>query len=408
MEYFDYIGTGGFIIECQDGGVLGVTKQQSERMQLLSPFFHTCFQNDMVERQHSILRKPDWTLAVARYLVEILTKGQTALPSLELYQQVMEAGDQVLVDLRLCSFVNYQEPALHKEHRFLELVSDPDTYFCFTLKAVVTSQQWLQLLDQGIVLNRESTNYVVKLHSEDEELSAHQEKSMQIWDREPSEYLVYAKYVIQAMLLICNVLSLRTDSEFSVIPSLESGENERSCICFETATAIPAEHLEWIGRLAGREAYDRFGVSAVTYETVRHKKKTMRYTVLGSFDVLKRSMEPLGNEVDCCEPLNEQQTGPQSEDLILGDDARDSQMSCCMLIDNPTPDTLGRFVSACQLAKDFPGIIYFDLQFNRFFCRVSLRDLHIMVTYMGDYSTTAKICGPFLMQELSSEDVIHY
>lgn len=399
MEDFDYIGTGGFIIECQCGNALGVTKEQSERLQRECPFFQSCFKHDMIERQKGVLQKPDWTLAVARHLVEVLVKGRTALPNLELYQQVMEAGDQALVDLRLCSFVNYMDPTLQRDHRFLDLVSNPET-FCFTLKANVTSLQWLELLDKDIVLNRESTNYVVKLHN-DQVLSEHQMNSKRMLDTQLSEYLVHAERPVQAMLMIRDVLAASQSRDLRA-PPLAHGSctEERFSIYFETTKTIPREHHQLIARLAGGEAYIRTCADASEFQTEG-------YTVRASVDVLKRAIEPL-----ICPDETKQSNGieqqPDDTSVHIDDTVAkaipNSFIPCSLRIDHPTPDTLGRFVNACQLAKDFPGTLGLDVSINRFFCRKSLQDVYIILSYMADYSTPAKISGTFVLHELSSED----
>ena len=158
MEDFDYIGTGGFVIECQGNDILGLTQEQAAKVLQGCEFFQRCFGHDMMEGNSKIIRKPDWTIAIARHIIEALTKGWTTLPSLELYQQVMIAADQALIDLRLCNFINYMDATHSKHTRFLDLVTDQTKYYCFTLKAKVSSDHWLKLLEKEILLNRDHTS----------------------------------------------------------------------------------------------------------------------------------------------------------------------------------------------------------------------------------------------------------
>lgn len=331
MEDFDYIGTGGFIIECQGGDLLGVTREQAEIVRNECIFFEKCFHHEMLESKESFVRKPDWTLAVARHLVEALTKGRTALPSLELYQQVISAADQALIDLRLCSFVNYMDATHSKYTRFLELVSDEEKFFCFVLKAKVTSDQWLKLLDTGILLNRRNTNYVLKIHK-DRALTQDQMISRRNLDTCFSEYRVHANRSIHAILEIRDALA--DSAELNKSPG---HHEEQFCVYFETAESIPKEHNDLIDRLAGGQAYIRTCADAAEYQTEG-------YTIRASLDVLKRSIEPL---IDGSSRL----------------------IDCSLRVDNPTPDTLGRLINASQKAETFPGTIGLDVTINRYFCR---------------------------------------
>lgn len=367
MENFDYIGTGGFLIECQGGDILGVTKEQATKIQNECVFFQKCFGHDMMERQSRILRKPDWTLAIARHLVEALTKGRTTLSSLELYEQVMTAADQALIDLRLCNFVNYMDATHSKHTRFLDLVSDVDKYFCFTLKAKIASDQWLRLLEGGILLNREETNFVVKVHK-DQALTKEQMLSRRNLDSRFSLFRVHADRSIQALMQIRKVLN---DSSQATSRTCNSTEEECS-VYFETTECIPKNHHELIDRLAGGQAFIRTCADAAEFQTEG-------YTVRASLDVLKRSIHP----------------------LVQGSNA---MIDCSFRIDNPSPDTLGRLINASHQAETYPGTIGLDVALDRYFCRKTLKDVYNMLEYMADFSKTAKVSDDFTVHILSSEE----
>ncbi|KAL3912000.1 MAG: hypothetical protein SGILL_007059, partial [Bacillariaceae sp.] len=173
MVDYSYIESGGFLIVCgtvAEGGdkkeqVLGITKEQAHVLLTKCPFFEKCLSDSssvgennnadepstntaitMKEAQDRIIHKPDWPLAIARHFVEAITKGKTAVPTLELYEMLMAAGDQALVDFRLSSMVNYMD-ACAKDNEFLRLVHFDLQRFRF--QANVTGDQWLQLLDQN-------------------------------------------------------------------------------------------------------------------------------------------------------------------------------------------------------------------------------------------------------------------
>ena len=98
-----------------------------------------------------------------------------------------------------------------------------------------------------------------------------------------------------------------------------------------------------------------------------------------SFDVLKRSIEPLV-------------------------DGKNGMIDCSLRIDNPSPDTLGRLINASQKAETYPSTIGLDVTMNRYFCRKTLKDICIILDYLADYSMTARVQGDFDVHVFSSED----
>lgn len=368
---YDYIGTGGFIIECgEEREVVGVTKEQADSIIENCPFFEKCLGTDrdhnddeesrsigMRESTTRIVRKPDWSVAVVRHFVEIMTKGKTTLADLELVETLLVAGDQSLADLRLSSLVNYVDMC-PRYNDFIRL-ADP-SYFKFRFEAVITSDQWLELLNRGILLFREETNFVVQLYKE-QTLTQEQLLSRRQLDNQRSEFLVHSDQSIHAICEIQNCLAKASDR--TVL------KDETFSIYFETTESIPKEHHQLINRLAGGEAYVRTCADAGEHQTEG-------YTVRASLDVLGRAIQPIDEE---------------------------RVVHCSFRIDHPTPDTLGRFINACQKANDYPGTLGLDASINRYFCRKSMKDIGIVLEYMRDYSSSSKISGDFRVFSLSSE-----
>lgn len=370
---FDYIGTGGFLIACgENSEILGVTREQAELATRNCPFFDKCLGPNTTEGEEEqggilamkeatsrIIHKPDWSLAIARHFIEILTKGKTTLPTLELVDGILAAGDQSVVDLRLSSMINYLDPC-SKDNKFCSLV-DP-VFFRFRLRGVVKSDQWLELLNKDILLYREETNYVVQLYN-DRVFDREQSLSRRKLDTRTSDFLVHSERPIQAMFELQKCLSMTSkDSNHAT--------EELFCIYFETTETIPKEHHELIDRLAGGEAYIRTCADAAEYQTEG-------YTVRASLDVLARAIQPI------------------QEDTVI---------HCSFRVDCPTPDTLGRFVNACRRLSDYPGTLGLDASINRYFCRKSMKDVKAVLEYMKDYSRSSKLSSSdFQLFLLSSE-----
>lgn len=375
---FDYIGTGGFLLECLDGELLGITKEQAVVIRLESAFFDNCFRHGTVESSEGVLRKPDWSIGIARHIIEALVKRRTTLPNLELFQQLMDAGDQACMDLRLCSMVNYIDPTLYADSKtkFLALVDEEK--YCFTFRGNIKSQEWLKLLEENILLNRKDTNYVVQLCNDEiterEPTSPRTMAAHLKLDSKVSDYLVHAHRTLEAMLKIEGVITKIMKANCAW-PPLE--QEEKFSIYVETTKAIPKEHHELIDRLGGGEAYVR------TCADASESKSTEGYTITGSFDVLLRALEPM---------------------IPLEADRVKANVECSLRIDHPSPDTLGRLVNACQQAQDYPNTIGLHALAGRYFCRKTIRDIHRMLTYLADFSTKSCIRGNFTVFELSSED----
>eukprot|EP00533_Pseudo-nitzschia_delicatissima_P002687 CAMPEP_0116110664 /NCGR_PEP_ID=MMETSP0327-20121206/18030_1 /TAXON_ID=44447 /ORGANISM="Pseudo-nitzschia delicatissima, Strain B596" /LENGTH=283 /DNA_ID=CAMNT_0003603839 /DNA_START=74 /DNA_END=926 /DNA_ORIENTATION=- len=279
-----------------------------------------------------------------------MTKGKTTLP--------VAAGDQSLADLRLSNLVNYIDPC-SRDNDFTRLVHQ--SFFRFSFEAVVTSDQWSDLLDRGILLYRQETNFVVQLYK-NQELDPGQSLSRRQLDNQHSEFLVHSERSVQA---VCEIQKCLTNDS----TRNGNGRDESFSIYFETTESISKEHHQLINRLAGGEAFIRTCADAVEHQTEG-------YTVRASLDVIGRAIKPVDEE---------------------------RVIHCSFRVDNPIPDTLGRFINACQRVEDYPGTLGLDASMNRYFCRKSMKDIRRVLDYMRDYSTPSKVSGGFKLFSMSSE-----
>jgi hypothetical protein len=79
------------------------------------------------------------------------------------------------------------------------------------------------------------------------------------------------------------------------------------------------------------------------------------YTVFGLFYILRHALRPLA------ETNNK-------------DDEEDAPRYCSLRVNNPSPDTLGRFVNACQRCRDFPNTMGLAAPTHLYFCKKTVRD----------------------------------
>jgi hypothetical protein len=381
MNDFDYIQDGGFVIECKDGQFVGVSKEQGDVIQSESEFLAGCFRHGTMEACSRVLKSPDWSVAIARHIIEVLYKGKTTVSTLQLYEELIQAGDYACLDLRLCSLVNYLDVTDKEGTQLFSTLVDPSKYR-FRFRAKVESSQWFQLLAKNILLYREETNFVVKV-GKTEVLDQMGVKARKRLDTRTSEFLVHTDQTIKAVLQIAKVLG-----ESSGMTDLAHPRPEQFSIYFETTESMPKEHHELIDRLAGGESYIRTCADAsVTGEG---------YTVLGSFDLLRRALRPLIAETN-----NNNNNNNNNNEKSL--DAPKYHY-CSLRVDNPSPDTLGRLINAAQNVKDFPNTLGLDSSTNRYFCKKTARDIDQMLEYLADFSTRAEISGDFQLEQVSSDD----
>lgn len=143
----------GFIIRCKDADV-SVTKSQAELMVTHSVYFRNVFRHGTTEcimskssENRRILTKPDWTVKVARSIIELLCRGETTKEAgSSLCQSFYQAVDQIQLPV---AFV----------HRFCE--SPQDTQNTISTLSMANEigwmdcridvMQWRLLVSQGIL-----------------------------------------------------------------------------------------------------------------------------------------------------------------------------------------------------------------------------------------------------------------
>jgi hypothetical protein len=263
---------------------------------------------------------------------------------------------------------------------FCNLV-DP-TKYRFTFRGKVSTNKWNELLEMGILLYRRQTNFVCKLHKEGPKRRGHDTSRRQL-DLKVSDYVVHSAQSIMALMDLCSALADRSiETDGSVPAAAIVDQCEKYTVYFETVVAIPEQHHELIDRLAGGEAYIRTCPGTTD--------ETQGYTITGSFDLLRRALQPLLESDDDDESMHTTISKPK-------------RPPCVLRIDNPTPDTLCRFVNACQLAQDYPKTLGVDVMSNRYFCKKSIADVMSILVYMSDYGRSASVSGDFIVHQLSSE-----
>jgi len=351
---------------CQDEEILGVTREQAEYICKVCPFFDSCLNREMAESVSRIIHKPDWSLAIARHLIQLLVTSRTTLPSLHLYEEFSILLDFLVLDARLCNFVNYMDTTRVKHETVVELANIAPSIFTVTGK--VTSRLWSQLLAAGLFLSRkdDDSDYTIQLHDpsrrkrEREQLSYRRET----FDRDESEWEVHTKLSIHGALgMIQQVL------ESNMRPGESPSSRELPLHGGKFALRLVTEHdllgkdhRHMINRLAGED------VITVGF-AVMPPPKVIIHCVKASAGILRRKLAPLCDMED---------------------------IPCTLSVEDPSPDTVGRLINAClsdSIASNVKGTV--GLGVNGLFFYKPIPDTVQILRHLVDFSTTAQIDKTF-------------
>lgn len=363
MDAIDYIGTGGFIIECKNKEKLGVAKKEARII------FQNLGWND--DQKH-LLQKSGWTLKVARHVIEILTHGETVISTFEVYQEVQKAADTIAIDVRLCNFINYNEPTLDQEYRSLDFLSDPRKWRCY-VSMVALSDQWMQLVKEGIVLVPIVNYFVVKWHKEGSTVGTGQKPKQP----QSVQYRLYSnKHALNALSHLHSMLHLNNNRNVSqgsgVCESLSQGKSQVSSedseclkeqwsISYWDVAALPGEHHEMVRRLTRKLQFPT--------------KKSKKYTLYGPIAALHATTKGLPS--DC-----------------------HFQATMLLLVENPTPDMLVRFFHACNTCNEE---IHMDVDLDAFYCQCKFMVLQRILAELVDNSIHVSTLGKFSVHLGSSK-----
>jgi len=355
-------------LKCKDEQILGVSKEQTERICKTCQFFDSCLNGDMIESTSRIITKPDWSLAIARHIVQLLVTSRTTLPSLKDYEEFMTQVDFLVVDARLCSFVNYMDTTLNRETKFLELADRK--YYRFSLDGNVTSREWLQLLEREVLLNSTDRHYVVQIPKSDSEREAELSQEQVIARHEEldgleNQFQVHARFSIYAMMMIQQCLQGEDTNPIDTSESISSlPQDGRLTLYLYTESPLSENHCAIITSLTGEHP--------LLAEQQEEEPRQWKYMLQASANILLRMLEPLKHD--------------------------ENVDSCVLCVDSPSPDMLGRLVNAIlqdEIASRFRGSIGLDATLNRYFCNKPIDEILLILKHLADFSNPATINGSF-------------
>lgn len=210
-------GRTDFIIECNNKEMVFVTSAQGRAVLSRCHYFRDCFLSGWDETEDRILKKPEWSLGIARRLVELLTTGSTWIENdASCFAELVRAAEYVCVELRLGSLINYYD-ILGKEDttKFFSML-DLEKYQ-FKFQATIKSWQWLELMRRGILLLLKAKVIMVKaapkIAHKAQTRPAPSKERLNKCDSIRSEFCVYADGKMNVLLTMLDILNPTTTLE---------------------------------------------------------------------------------------------------------------------------------------------------------------------------------------------------
>lgn len=435
-----------FVIQCQDDERVFVTTAQGKKIlkrcrPLRELVLESCHQGN-----GQILHEPGWSAANVRRLIEISTTGSTWIENdASKFADFQKAAKELSMDIRLTSLINNQDMLTSTStDNFFEMMHFEN--YQFKLSAALKSSQWLQLLRMGILLMSNSKLLAVKLacyknKPSNKNTEGPSEDRLLKCDGISSEFCVYSKGNMQAVVAITSLLAAShamatkskeqhplvgedikvifklprgslsheeltmlwrmTDSSFTV----SSKEDQAYLESFQTEELLVAsgQGLPTTNEESKRESKDLSDEPALEHS--ENSSDTASTEAFSSLSVPNKIAIDTTSVVGHSSPtsptaFDEYQCRTLSgrsffalKHLFDSMNTKEPGLVACLVVREPTPDTLGRLINATR--ETHIARLDFDVQSNVFYACKTSSDIKKMLDYMADYSNSAVIKGDF-------------
>jgi hypothetical protein len=293
-------GRTDFIIECNNQEMVFVTSAQGKAVLSRCHYFRDHFLSGWDETEDRILKKPDWTLGIARRLVELLTTGSTWIENdASCFAELVEAAEHVSVELRLGSLINYYD-VLGKEDttKFFNMLNLEKYQFKF--QATVKSWQWLELMRRGILLLLKSKVIMVKaapkIAHKAQTRPAPTKERLNKCDSIRSEFCVYADGKMNVLLTMLDILNPATTPEEK--KKRHTDEEEIRIVYLSKIYSMRQEDLDMLWR-----------VTSASYTTATSEDRKYMESHWRVEDFLKQSLTPPKVHENDNRPIVHERTG---------------------------------------------------------------------------------------------------
>ena len=429
-------GSSEFVIQCEKNEMVFVTSAQGRMLRKRSVFFRELFAVGSPDFEDRVVRRPEWSVAAIRRLIELITTGFLWIENdASVFSELVQVAEKLSVGLRLGSLINYHDVLdEHDTKRFFQLVNI-DKYQ-FKIQVTIKSWQWMDLMRQGVLLLPKAKVLMMKLGTNASDATIATQKPptydrLNKCDNISSEFCVYANGKLNVLLKILEVLSPPTSSKDG------SGRTHQQ-------EMFRITYLTKAGGLSQDEMNMLWRITAASYTTATPDER--KY--LNSSDPKKRPYENMGEKsfastnpvpvgsaekssgdhaslVDSGSPDKENsipasvistsltsvpptdfhcRTITCNSFLVLKHvfesiNKENGDLPACLLVNAPTPDTLGRLINAGRLFGGDQNEVGMDVAENLFYAAKSSTDIKRMLGHLSDYSTSAVVKEEFKLVE---------
>mmetsp|Transcript_14229 Transcript_14229/g.20395 ORF Transcript_14229/g.20395 Transcript_14229/m.20395 type:complete len:401 (-) Transcript_14229:1051-2253(-) len=366
---------GGFIIQCNDGGTVSVTADQAVKLFEKCQYFKNVFRHGTKENEEFILKKPDWSTETAQCIIGLLVNGSTST-SVDKYPILLEAADQILVEIKVCcpmkikTFLNDEEV-----HKVLALANEVPVCKIRSSNNSV-ADVWNECLQNNILFFNDEKMIDLEI----------QRRHVQTESTTPCGLFAFAD-----IDMLMNVYSLADDnfndySELSLtiysnlsltsailkigdIFRLKVKRGEKIFHNEELSIRVPSPSFSFA--ILVRKNFDNLK-EKINISGFLHSASSPGYFLGGNNDVVHPNCPTLFGSAEKLKT---------ALDAILQIDS--SIKFCSLRIAAPSPQTLEKLTRACQRCVDNPGTLGVQFESNAFFVVKSIRDIKIMLDILS-------------------------
>ena len=405
-EEIDHISTNDvfartdFCLHCQNQELILIPSAQGQHILTHNTYFRDLFLMPSEITESRIVPMPDWSIGLARQLVELLTTGSTWLPlnDKSTYKLLIAAAKRVRMELRLASLINgYSSCNRGDDATFFELLNSQEPPL-FTITASVSAQQWKKLLGLGIVLLPDNTKLVLikaapKYASQ---LPPPAKERLLKCDTIRSTFHVYASK--DRIPTLCQLLTVMENTS-------NSNLQESFAISYQNTYNLSKAQMDLIWRMAPtsftfasdkearylehqeliqQEENDDNGVNyqkeeQKTSKLTKIKSNKPRTIGCHSFVVLQQLLETVAQSTN---------HNNHPEDF-----------PACLIVTAPTPDTLGRLIRAViSTNHNISASIGVDFETQTLYVTSpNSRRIAALLQELADYTASAMVDESFSM-----------
>ena len=413
----------GFVIECENGQRLEVSAHDAKIVLQKSEFFKHAFCHGTTEATSGILPKPDWSMDIARRMVELLVQGSTKVPLSDAgvapFEALREAADQILCPFHIRHPVHDFD--IQHDTATLQLVIDTLLSSKVDASNEITSSFTLVGTDLSCVersYNEEDDDTVnaVEQEREDEDGILHRVKiKVDVWRQFLQQGLLLLDLDKKGFALTYGKATATPYNHYSY-------DNPQTFhVYYNNATPLYLTITHMCAGLRQMRELDGEDDDEDEEEDASAQKYRLAFQIYCGFyehcmDLTEATTpnDNKSNPVDVCWE-GEFNTDSMADDVALTGGLADLKTAlglveefivphcrtkkCALFLRNPDWKMIGRMIHATQQCCDHPGTLMWDADDHDFFTIKTLKDTKIILDLLSKEDSPLAKSGKFQLTE---------